>query len=58
MIIAMLAIGGLLIITFVLVEWKFAKLPMMPSKSASPVYLNEKLTEGKSAFSKATNPQT
>lgn len=54
----MLAIGGLLIITFVLVEWKFAKLPMMPSKSASPVYLNEKLTEGKSAFSKATNPQT
>ncbi|GAM36909.1 efflux pump antibiotic resistance protein [Talaromyces pinophilus] len=30
LVIAMLAIGGLLILTFVLVEWKIAKLPMMP----------------------------
>ncbi|RAO70256.1 uncharacterized protein BHQ10_006268 [Talaromyces amestolkiae] len=32
LVIAMLTIGGLLIIAFVLVEWKFAKLPMMPNK--------------------------
>lgn len=30
LVIAMLTIGGLLIISFVVVEWKFAKLPMMP----------------------------
>uniref|UniRef100_A0A093VDZ9 Putative transporter C3H1.06c n=1 Tax=Talaromyces marneffei PM1 TaxID=1077442 RepID=A0A093VDZ9_TALMA len=47
LVIAMLTISGLLIITFVLVEWKFAKLPMMPKevrlfqsdKSANLVFL-------------------
>ncbi|KAE8549853.1 hypothetical protein EYB25_008377 [Talaromyces marneffei] len=45
LVIAMLTISGLLIITFVLVEWKFAKLPMMPirlfqsDKSANLVFL-------------------
>ncbi|KUL87128.1 hypothetical protein ZTR_05603 [Talaromyces verruculosus] len=49
LVIAMLAIGGLLILTFVLVEWKFAKLPMMPSKPPFPLFprKGEKLTEGK-----------
>lgn len=43
----MLALGGLLIMTFVLVEWKFAKLPMMPSKSPFSLFLYKKLTEAK-----------
>lgn len=32
MVISMLAIGGVFLILFVLVEWKFAKIPMMPGK--------------------------
>ncbi|QGA15779.1 hypothetical protein EYB26_003439 [Talaromyces marneffei] len=36
LVIAMLTISGLLIITFVLVEWKFAKLPMMPRSPPLP----------------------
>lgn len=33
MVIAMLTVGGLLLAAFVLVEWKFARLPMLPRKS-------------------------
>jgi hypothetical protein len=29
----MLVVGGILVIAFVLIEWKVAKLPIMPSKS-------------------------
>lgn len=36
MVISMLAIGGVFIILFVLVEWKFAKIPMMPGQFNSP----------------------
>lgn len=32
MVISMLAIGGLSLILFVVVEWKVAKLPMMPGQ--------------------------
>lgn len=32
MVISMLVIGGGSLVAFILVEWKFAKLPMMPGK--------------------------
>lgn len=32
MVISMLTIGALALVSFIVVEWKFAKLPMMPSK--------------------------
>lgn len=33
MVISMLTIGALALVSFVIVEWKFAKLPMMPGRS-------------------------
>jgi hypothetical protein len=33
MVISMLAIGTLSLILFVIIEWRVAKLPMMPGKS-------------------------
>lgn len=33
MVISMLVIGTFSLITFVLVEWQFSRLPMMPCKS-------------------------
>jgi hypothetical protein len=52
----MLIIGGLLIPAFVFVEWKVAKLPMMPSKLKSQTKVVKKEANGvpKSVFSKAT----
>lgn len=35
MVISMLAIGSIALIAFVVIEWKVAKLPMMPGKPAS-----------------------
>jgi hypothetical protein len=43
LVIAMLTIGGVLIITFVLVEWKVARLPIMPSECGSFVFFLMKL---------------
>jgi hypothetical protein len=38
MVIAMLAIGSLAVIAFIIVEWRVAKLPMMPGTSSSLLY--------------------
>ncbi|KAL1876600.1 hypothetical protein Plec18167_005007 [Paecilomyces lecythidis] len=37
LVIAMLTIGGVLLIVFVLIEWKVAKLPIMPRSSSPPL---------------------
>ena len=36
LVVAMLAVGGTMIAIFLLVEWRFARLPIMPSKLIPP----------------------